>query len=97
MNITRNHWSDLGGKYMGKSKDNGWAITSLITGILAILPYFGLLMAVIALITGYIGQKREKQRWMAIVGMILGLFVIIVQIIAMVTGTFGRLFRSVGF
>jgi uncharacterized membrane protein YGL010W len=82
---------------MGKSKDNGWAITSLITGILAILPYFGLLMAVIALITGYIGQKREKQRWMAIVGMILGLFVIIVQIIAMVTGTFGRLFRSVGF
>ena len=81
---------------MGKSRNNCLAIISLIKGILAILPFFGILMAFTALITGYFGQKREKQRWMAIVGMILGLFVIIGQIIAIVTGTFNRFFRILG-
>lgn len=81
---------------MGKSKDNNWAIASLITGILAILPYFGILMAVVALITGYFGQQREKQRWMAIVGIILALFVIVGQIIAIITGTFDKFFDLFG-
>lgn len=81
---------------MGKSNNNGWAIASLITGILAILPFFGLLMAFTAVITGYFGQKRTKQRWMAIVGMILGLFVIIVYIIGFITGTLNQIFRTIG-
>ena len=83
---------------MGSGSNNGWAIASLITGILSfILPGFGLFLAFTALITGYFGQKRTKQRWMAIVGMILGLVVIVLYILGVITGAFARIMRIIGF
>jgi len=82
---------------LGNSNNNGWAITSLITGILAIIiPGFGLFLAFTALITGYFGQKRSKQRWMAILGMILGLLVIVLYIVGMITGILSRILRTIG-
>jgi hypothetical protein len=81
---------------MAKGKNNGWAIASLITAILALLPLFGLLLAVTALITGYIGQKRAKQRWMAIVGMVVGAILIILHIIGLITGALNGVLRIVG-
>jgi hypothetical protein len=81
---------------MAKGKNNGWAIASLITGILAILPFFGILMAIAALITGYIGYRRRKQRWMALVGIILGAMVMVIQIIALVTGALNRVLGIFG-
>ena len=96
MITTMNHWSEDRGIDLGSSKNNGWAIASLITGILAILPFFGLLMAFAAVITGYFGQKRAKQRWMAIVGMVLGILVIILYILGMITGMINRIIRTIG-
>ena len=82
---------------MAKSKDNRWAIVSLITGILAfVLPCMGLLLAVIAIITGYVGQQRQKNRWMAIVGMVLGAIVIALYIIGAITGALKNLLGIFG-
>ena len=81
---------------MGSTRSNGWAIASLITGILAfVLAPLGVLLASFAIIAGYIGQKRKKHRIMAIIGMILGVVYWILIVIGILTGALANLFRMI--
>jgi len=81
---------------MGSTKSNGWAIASLITGILAfVLAPLGVLLASFAIIAGYIGQKRKKHRIMAVIGMILGVVYWILIVIGILTGALANLFRMI--
>jgi len=82
---------------MGSTKKNGWAIASLITGILAfILAPLGVLLASFAIIAGYIGQKRKKFRVLAVVGMVLGVIYWIVLVLGIITGAIWNFFRMIG-
>ncbi|MGA1873212.1 MAG: hypothetical protein ACMUHY_06025 [Thermoplasmatota archaeon] len=81
---------------MGSTRRNGWAIASLITGILAfVLPPLGVLLATFAVIAGAIGQKRKKHRTMAIVGLVLGAVYWILIIIGIITGAIFKVLRMI--
>ncbi|MGA1792932.1 MAG: hypothetical protein ACMUHM_03185 [Thermoplasmatota archaeon] len=81
---------------MGSTRNNGWAIASLITGILAfVLAPLGVLLASFAIIAGYIGQKRKKHRIMAVIGMILGVVYWILIVVGILTGALANLFRMI--
>ena len=71
-------YGPYGGASYGPAKTSGAAITSLITGVLSIIPCLGILTIPIALITGVIGffsagKPHVKGRWMAVVGVLLAL------------------------
>ena len=59
------------------SKRNGFAVTSMVLGICAFFPFFGLLVAVAALIFGFIARRQIQLRGgsgrgQALAGIILG-------------------------
>ncbi|MGA1819743.1 MAG: hypothetical protein ACMUHU_01910 [Thermoplasmatota archaeon] len=82
---------------MGSTKKNGWAIASLISGILAfILIPLGVLLASFAIIAGYIGQKRKRFRALAVIGMILGVIYWIGLVLAILTGAIDDFLRMIG-
>jgi len=82
---------------MSSTKSNGWAIASLITGILAfILAPIGVLLASFAIIAGYIGQKRKKYRVLAVLGMVFGIVYWVMLVIGIITGAIWNFLRMIG-
>lgn len=88
----------------GDASKNGLAIGSLVVGILSLclswLPCCGGLLPIAAVVLGILGMKSSK-RTLAIVGIVLGALVIVINIILTIvgaaTGTFTDLMNEMNF
>lgn len=69
---------------INKPASNGFAITALVLGILAvvlnIIPFLPYIMATLAVIFGAIGISGKVQSGMAITGIVLGIVAIAMKI-----------------
>jgi hypothetical protein len=67
------------------------SLTSFIMGLAGLLfcavPFFGFLVALAAVIIGFIGRKREPAapKWMSLVGIIAGFVAIVLGVILTIT------------
>ena len=73
------------------SRSKTMAVLSLVFGIVSIvlspfLPILWILLAIAAVVLGFLSRKRENARTMALVGIILGLVGIAANIASMVLG-----------
>ncbi|MCK5772211.1 MAG: hypothetical protein KAH57_00335 [Thermoplasmata archaeon] len=90
---------------MARKKNNVLAIVAIVTGILAILTFtglmytpliagFGPILATAAIICGWLGRIKRKGRTMASVGMVLGLIWWALTIIGIILHSFLGLFNG---
>ena len=88
----------------GDASKDGLAIGSLVVGILSLclswLPCCGGLIPIAAVVLGVLGMKSTK-RTMAIIGIVLGALVIVINIVLSIvgfaTGTFSELMSQINY
>lgn len=78
---------------MKKRKTNGFAIASLIFGILSFMPFFNYFSQILAIVFGIIGYKRTKKGYggkgLAIAGITLGIISFLLIVLAAIVMTWG--------
>lgn len=80
----------IGSAGLSEGTTNGVILgsVSIVFGVLALMPGFGVLMAIIGAITGYIGRRQAKisdnanGKLLSIIGLSISIFILLVQVIA---------------